>query len=500
MLDLENIGSPKEFWDYFKEICKIPRCSGREEGIRSHIEQIAINFGYDTKIDTVGNLIVKISSKDKDIDCLGIIFQCHMDMVCEKNNDVSHNFEIDPINLKIFKDKEEYWLTAKGTTLGADNGVGIAYCLALMNRIYNHKININNLSIEFLFTVQEESGLTGVFNIQKGFLDGNYLINLDSEEDDRFIIGCAGGINTEGKLNIDFKNINEINKKITPIQLSVTGLIGGHSGVDINKGRANAIKIISKILWKINNRFGIYLNSISGGKLSNAIPRETESIFYVEETKISEIFSLVDQIKLEIEMEIKSNEKNLKIKYKKLETIERERIFPKPISDKLLHILYVIPNGPISIHSKNQDLVYTSTNLASIKMEGELLTIITSQRSLHKTSKQIISERIEALFKLADLDINIRHSGDYPEWDPNFKSTLLKIVKNSYKELYNKEAIISTIHAGLETSILKQNFPDIEMISIGPLIEGTHSPDEKLNIKSVEKIWKLIELLIKKFH
>ncbi|MBY9005681.1 MAG: beta-Ala-His dipeptidase [Candidatus Lokiarchaeota archaeon] len=498
MINLKNIGSPKEFWIYFLEICKIPRCSGKEGQIRDFIKKKASNFKFECKSDIGGNLAVKIPSEYYNKNSTKVIFQCHMDMVCEKDKDREHDFLKDPIQLEIITNKRNNWIKGKGTTLGADNGVGIAYCLTLMDRIYNNKINIQHLSIEFLFTVQEESGLSGVFNIKKEFIDGNYLINLDSEEDDRFTIGCAGGINTIGVLDIDFKNINTINLKLKPIKISITGLIGGHSGIDINKKRGNSIKIISKILWKLNNRYGIFLSSILGGNLSNAIPREAEADFFMDENQEEDIISLLEKIKLEIELGIGHKEKNLKIEYRELEDFKNKRIIPKHISNNILNLLYIMPNGVISVHPKNQELIHTSTNLASIKIEGKALRIITSQRSLYDISKENISEKIEALFKSANFNIN-RH-GDYPGWTPNFQSRLLKIAKKSYKELFKEEAIVQSIHAGLETGILKESFPNMDMISLGPLIVGGHSPNERLHIKSVEKIWRLILAILDNFR
>ncbi len=497
MLELKNIGKPKEFWNYFSEICKIPRCSGNEECIRKYIEKKAQNFNLIFKRDKIGNLVVKSPTSQSEKNPIRIAFQCHMDMVCEKDYNKEHDFLKDSIDLEMIKINEEYWIKAKGTTLGADNGVGIAYCLALMDMIFNKKLTIHKISLEFLFTVQEESGLSGAFNINDDFINSDYLINLDSEEDNKITIGSAGGINTIGSINLDIKENIRDDLKLKPIRLSITNLSGGHSGIDINKGRGNALKIISKILWKINNRYSIYLNSILGGNLPNAIPREAESIFYAEEDKINEIFLFIDQIISEIEFGIKNIEKDMKIIYEVLKNYNIENIYPKTISDNLLNVLYVMPNGPISIHPKKHDLVYTSTNLASIKIQGQYLKIITSQRSLHHVSKKIISEKIEALFNLAEINIDL--IGEYPGWIPNFQSKLLKIAKKSYKQLYKNDPIIQTIHAGLETGILSNIFPNMDIISIGPLILEGHSPNEKLHINSVEKIWNLIITILHNF-
>jgi dipeptidase D len=496
---MNNLGDPLKFWKYFEGISKIPRCSGNEEQIGSHIEEIARSFHYKTKIDKVGNLLVyKPPNRDslKDKKRKKIIFQAHLDMVCEKNKEVSHDFSKDALSLQMIKEEGEKWLTADGTTLGADNGVGIAYCLTLMNYLENKKLEFNNIIINFLFTVEEEVGLNGAFNINHDFIEGDFLINLDSEDDNKFTIGCAGGITTTGTIKLTLRKVYEFSKELIPIKLTIKGLIGGHSGVDINKGRANAIKIISKILWKVNNKYGIFLSSLNGGNLSNAIPREAEACFYCKKDDKSAVLNFIDQIKSEIKMGISKIEPDMKILSNVLERSDEDTTIQKEMGDKLLHLLYVMPNGPISIHPENPDLVYTSTNLASIEMYNANLEIVTSQRSLHEISKIIIYEKIEALFKLADLNIEISHNGDYPSWEPYYDSTLLEIAKKSYKNLFHSEPVVQTIHAGLETGILNKKFPEIEMISLGPNIQGGHSPDEKLHVKSVEKIWKLlIELL-----
>jgi len=495
---LKDLGEPWEFWEYFEQLSKIPHCSGKEEKVREFIKKEAEKLGFKTLIDQTGNLLVRSAGKDSEKNVPKAVLQCHMDMVCEKNESVEHDFSKDALQLEIIEREGEKWLTAKGTTLGADNGVGIAYLLALMKKLNSKDLNFEPLLIDMLFTVDEEVGLVGAFNIDKDLLEGNYLINLDSEEDDRFTIGCAGGINTIGEIKFEYVSINEYIKNAAPLRLSVSGLLGGHSGVDIHRDRANSIKIISKILWKINNEFSIYLNSINGGNRANAIPREAQAILFVENKRLSEIKKFIDQIIDEIKLGISKIEPQMNIEVDVLEDFEDNKVFSENFNNKLLHMLYVMRHGPILMHPKIPNLVYTSTNLASIKTQDGVILITTSQRSLHEISKKIIFEKIEALFKLADLDINISHIGDYPGWDPDFNAKLLKIAKKTYKELFNKDVIIQAIHAGLECGILKKRFPDFDMISIGPTVEGAHSPEERLCIPSVEKIWKfLIRFLTK---
>ncbi len=494
MTELNVFGDFSDFWDYFKQITKIPRCSGKEEGIRNYIIVEAEKFGFKSVVDDVGNIVVKVPTDSNG--GKGIVLQCHMDMVCEKNEETHHDFSKDPLKLKIIEINNEKWLTAEGTTLGADNGVGISYFLTLMKRIYNGDIKFEKLELFLLFTVDEEKGLRGAFQIDEDLIDGNYLINLDSEEDDKFTVGCAGGINTTGEIKVLHENINNYINEAIPVKISIKGLIGGHSGVDIHRGRGNAVKLIADILWKINNKFSIQINSINGGNLSNAIPRESQSIFFINKTQFSKLIHFIEQTISEIKLNFSEIEPNMQISFEKINNFDGNNIWSEKVKEKLLHILYVIPNGPLSYHAKNHKLVHTSSNLASIKTDDDIIKILTSQRSLEEISKKAIYEKIGALFKLADMEVNIQHVEDYPGWEPNFKSKLLSISKETYIELFNDNPEIEVIHAGLECGILKKKFPDMEMISIGPTMIGPHSPEERLNIKSVKKIWSFLIKLI----
>lgn len=499
MTSLKDLSKPKEFWEYFKTITTIPRCTKNEEAIRNFIKEKCESFGYQTKIDGPGNLLAFPSSEINN-QKKTVIFQSHMDMVCEKNKGVDHDFSKDRLDLDIIEEENEKWVTAKGTTLGADNGVGIAYSLALLETLSENEILNDDLAIKFLFTVEEEKGLTGAFNIDASFLKGDYLINLDSEEDDTFTIGCAGGTNTIGKIKLNDEDIEKFSSDLKAVHLSIKGLKGGHSGTDIHKGRANAIKILAKILWKINHKYNIHLSYIMGGNLPNAIPREAEAIFYGDDGEIDSIFDLLTHIKSEIELGISKIEPNMKIEFVTAKNGNSKKIFTKTITNKLLHILYIIPNGPVSYHPDNRDLVYTSTNLGSIRTESDILEIVTMQRSLHEISKKIIQEKIVALFELSNLEIQIEESSGYPGWIPNFESKLLEIAKISYLNIFDHEPHIQTIHAGLETGILKEKVAEIEMISLGPDIKDGHSPNERLKISSVEKIWNLLNELLKNIN
>jgi len=500
-IDQKSLGKPSKFWEYFLDITKIPRCSGQEARVRSYIAEKAEAMHYSTKVDEAGNLLVFSSNFDTPKKGKTIILQSHMDMVCEKNKNSMHNFAEDPLTLKLIMENGEKWLEADGTTLGADNGGGIAFNLAIMDAIVNNELSLESSKITFLFTVEEETGLLGAFNIQKEFLEGDYLINLDSENENKFTIGCAGGITTVAMLPIDQMKIEQKNRKLRSIHLSVKGLRGGHSGVDINKGRGNAIKILATLLWKANQNYKISLNMIGGGNLSNAIPREAECIFYVEKNDFPELNALLEEEKAELTDFFSKSDPNLNIKWIKLnnssEQPDNAEIYSRKMSDTLINLLYIIPNGALRIASDNPALVITSSNLASIKKEKDNLKLTISHRSLYESAKEIVAERIEGLFNLTDLNISIYHQGDYPGWQPNYNSTLLKRAEKTYKNLFKKDPIIQTIHAGLETGILKKKFPHIEMISIGPTIEQGHSPQEKLKINSIVKIWDFLKTFLK---
>ena len=498
MINFKDLGEPSEFWEYFEKISKILRCSEHEEKIRMFIKEESERLGFKSKIDPTGNLVVNIPSKSKQI--TKVILQCHMDMVCEKNESITHDFSKDPLKLKIEKISNEKWLTAKGTTLGADNGVGICYILTLMNKINKGELEFDSMGFDLLFTIDEEQGLRGAFGIEKDFLEGNFLINLDSEEDDTVTIGCAGGCVHLIEVNEEPIDLIQKLENFIPLKIFVFGLKGGHSGVDIHLGRGNALKIISQLLWKLNQEFVIHLYSIEGGNRTNAIPREVNAIIYIEKKRFEEILSYIKTSFLEASVIFDEIEPNLDISIEQLEDFHYTKVLSKKVQDKLLDMMYLIPNGPISMHSQIKDLVFTSSNLATIKTKENDIIIEISQRSLSEYFKNVIWEKTRTLFDLSGLKINIKKDSDYPGWTPNFQSKLLAKCKETYFELFNENIKIKAIHAGLECGILKKKFPQMEMISIGPRNKGAHSPDERLLIKSIEKVWNILISLLRKLY
>ncbi|OIP01456.1 MAG: cytosol nonspecific dipeptidase [Bacteroidetes bacterium CG2_30_32_10] len=472
---------PEKVWYYFEEICKYPRPSKKEEKIAAFIVSYGKSQGLETITDEIGNVLIrKPATKGKE-NLKTVILQSHIDMVCEKNSDTVHDFNKDPIQPFISGE----WVKAKGTTLGADDGIGVAAQLAILE-----SKTIEHGPIECLFTVDEETGLTGAFALKPGFLKGNILLNLDSEDEGQLYIGCAGGKDTVATFNYstDIPSPNSIAYKIM-----VSGLKGGHSGDDINKGLANSNKLLNRLLWNCK-QFGIRLSSIDGGNLRNAIPREAYAIITVAESSKASLLDFVKDYEKIIRNEYKTTELNIKITCES--TKLPDTIIDSKITDNLLNALYACPHGVIAMTAEMPDLVETSTNLATIKMvEGNLIKVGTSQRSSVVSAKQDIVDMVASVFLLANA--RIQHGEGYPGWQPNLKSEILKTVKNSYLTLYKREPKVMAIHAGLECGLIGEKYPEMDMISFGPTLRGVHSPDEKLNIESVRKFWDLIVEVLK---
>ncbi|MFX1366154.1 MAG: beta-Ala-His dipeptidase [Promethearchaeota archaeon] len=493
MTSLINLGQPHEFWKYFYQISKIPRCSKQEEKIRNFIKTEAEKFGFEYKIDKVGNIVVKIQANDQKLKC---ILQSHMDMVCEKNEATIHDFSKDPLKLKIIDIEDEKWITAEGTTLGADNGVGVCYSLTIMKKIYQNKLKFNSLGLDLLFTVREEYDMAGAQNVNLDLVNGNYLINLDSARQ-ALTIGCAGAIGFHTKINGKSTSINQDQLNLIPINISITGLVGGHSG-GCNKGQAHAILILSQILWNLNNKFQIYINKIHGGDAANAIPREANSILFVKQNHFEEVKIYIREIFREIKILFDGIEKDMKISIKKLDGFSNNKVFSKRVQDKLLNLLYIFPNGPIAFHPKIKDLMYTSTNLGKIRTKDDYIKLRWLHRSLSEYYNNDIYEQILRLLELSGLEKENTFRNSYPPWEPDFDSKLLKIAQDSYRELFEENIDFKIIHGGLEATLLINKIPEIEAIAIGPHLEKLHSPDECLQVKSVEKTWNFLNYLLKR--
>ncbi len=472
--------NPRELWHYFEEICQIPRPSKKEGKILKYLTDFAKEHGLDYRSDQIGNLLIsKPGTKGNEKKKI-VVLQSHVDMVCEKNSDVEHNFDKDPIVPRI----DGEWVKGTGTTLGADDGIGIALQLALLAAK-----DIEHGPLECLFTVDEETGLTGAFGLEKDFLKGNILLNLDSEDDGELFIGCAGGIDTTA--DFQYQRVNNETDHVA-YKISVSGLKGGHSGDDINKGRGNANKILTRILWNCERMFEMRLAQMDGGNLRNAIAREAFAIVTVPKRFQKDLETKVKEYAKNIGLEQKTNEPDLKITVH--ETAMPECLIDFITQNKMLNALYACPHGVIGMSPDIPDLVETSTNLASVKMSTKDIIVATSQRSSVDTLKRDIADMVKSVFQLAGA--RVKHGDGYPGWKPDMKSEILYITRTSYKDLFGEDPKVLAIHAGLECGLFGEKYPGMDMISYGPTIKGAHSPDERLHIPTVEKFWKLtVEIL-----
>lgn len=474
---------PALIWQCFDEITKVPRPSRHEEQIRAFLLEFAAKHNIAVKTDKVGNVVM---SKPATEGCEGaptVILQAHMDMVAEKNNDVEHDFLKDPISTYIDGD----WVKARGTTLGADNGIGMAGCLAaLIDETLVHG------PLECLFTVNEEIGLEGAINLGEGMITGKILINLDSEDDGEIFVGCAGGIDTTAIFNY--------RRSVAPehfhyLKVSVSGLLGGHSGGDIHQGRANANKLIARFLWNLTQNHEVAVAEFDGGNLRNAIPREAHAVFGIHGEARQSVIDALECYAAEITAEFEGIEPLVKFN---IENIDRpEFCIDSETSLRLIRALYSAPHGVYSMSRALPGLVETSTNLAAVKMEGDdKIKVTTSQRSSVESRKMDIAGQVEAHFQLAGAEVS--HSDGYPGWAPNMNSPIMKIAADAYEELFAVKPAIKAIHAGLECGLFLENNPDLDMVSFGPTMTGVHSPDEQLNIPTVEKFWRHLELTLQK--
>jgi dipeptidase D len=475
--DIKKI-EPRQVWLHFDQIRQIPHGSRNEKELGEYIISAAKKSNLEWHRDEVGNILIKKpASKGKEkVAC--IVLQGHLDMVNEKNSDVVHNFEQDPLQLKIFGD----YLMAQGTTLGADNGVGVAVALAIMqDRTVHHG------PLEILFTIDEETGLTGANNLKPGLIKSKRLINLDTEEDGSIYIGCAGGADSTIKLRLKMESVP---KDTVFVKIKVQGLRGGHSGVDIHEERGNAIKIIARILCKVNETTKLNLIDIFGGNKRNAIPREAEALIAVNKKEFEFVEKTIVEIGKALKCEYAKKDKDLKITVQKMSRIDRTRVIAINLSRKIVNLLNALPHGVLAMSMEMPGLVETSTNLAVISVTDNVLTIGINSRSSVATSLRATLDRIKSIAELANF--RVEFGGGYPGWKPNPDSSLLKLAKNVYRDLYKVEPATKAIHAGLECGIIGEKFPGIDMISIGPQIENPHSPAERVKISTVAKFWEFL--------
>lgn len=474
---------PEIVWQRFYEISQIPRPSKKEEKILEYLRKFAEEHNLEMLEDDIHNIVMKVPATKGYESAPLLIIQGHVDMVCEKNKGTEHDFDNDPI--KLVRDGE--WMRAEGTTLGADNGIGVAAGLAAVT-----DDSLTHGPLELLFTVDEETGLTGANNLSKNLLEGKTLLNCDSEEDGAFYVGCSGGQDTVGIYDIEWA---EVKNDLTPFELTVNGLKGGHSGLDVANGRANAIKLLARLLLELTD-VDYRIVEINGGSKRNAIPREAEVTLLIKDSDEAKVKKIADDFVNEALLEYKVNDGGLKVELNKKDG-NYDKAFRRKFAQKILHVLNVIPHGIMAMSPDIPDLVETSTNLATVFTEGEKLRIGTSQRSSIETAKSNISNIVKSAFALSGAE-EILDADSYPGWQPNMDSKILKLGKEVFKEQFGKEPEIKAIHAGLECGILADKYPGLDMVSFGPTIQGAHSPDERVNIKDVEKFYKLVGGILEK--
>ncbi|HDS08053.1 MAG TPA: aminoacyl-histidine dipeptidase [Bacteroides sp.] len=472
---------PQEVWTLFHEILSIPRPSKKEEKIIAYIEDFARKHRLSCKKDRVGNLLISKPATAGMEGKKGVILQSHVDMVGEKQAGVDHDFDLDPINAFI----EGEWIKARGTTLGADDGIGIAASLAILA-----SSEIPHGPLECLFTVDEESGMTGAVGVQPGFFNGSILLNLDSEDEGEIFIGCAGGIDTVGKLKMKRKRAK---RNWPALRIYLGGLRGGHSGDEIHLGLGNSLKIMNRFLWNADRRFKIALAMLEGGKARNAIPREATAVITLPAGDIELIRVYFESFEKILKKELEALEPDFQMTME--ETALPEFVMRKKQQRRLFSALYACPHGVISMSQDIPGMVETSTNLASIRQPGEdQMEIVTSQRSSVESSKRDIADRMAALFSLLGADTV--HSEGYPGWKPDRRSEVLNVAEKVYRELFRSDPEVRAIHAGLECGLFLEKYPGLDMISFGPTIKGAHTPEERIHIGSVEKFWKFLLALL----
>lgn len=469
--------SPQPIWEYFYELTQIPRPTGHMEAVTHFMVEFGKRNGLETTQDKAGNVLIRKPASPGKETSTPVILQGHLDMVPQKNSSVSHDFIKDPIDVYVDGD----WVKANGTTLGADNGMGVALAMAvLVDKTLQHG------PIEALFTVDEEVGMEGAFGLKPDFLKGRTLLNLDSEKEGELFVGCAGGADLN--ITLQFKEDKYIESDDVAVKVSLTGLKGGHSGVDIHLGRANANKLMFRFLKEAVRDYGARLSFVEGGSLRNAIPREAFAIITIPGDNVEALWELVSDYQETFIEEYKGIENN--IKFIAEETEMPSTLIPEEIQDNLINCVMGCQNGVISMLADFPGTVETSTNLALVKTSNELIEIKILVRSSSDTRKDEVCSSLESVFSMAGAKVEYGES--YGGWQPNIDSPLLNKMKEVYKSTFGKDADVKVMHAGLECGIIQESYPTMDMISIGPDLEYPHSPDERVSVSSVEKIWKLI--------
>ena len=473
--------APKAVWEHFYSLTQIPRPSGKKEEVSAFLAAYGKSLGLETIVDTIGNVIIRKPASPGYENHPGVILQGHMDMVPQKNNDTVFDFEKDPI--EAYVDGE--WVTAKGTTLGADNGIGVAAAMAILA-----DKSVVHPPLEVLVTVDEETGMYGAFALEGGMLQGKTLLNLDSEAEGELYVGCAGGVDTTAKFQYTPVDVEEGD---IAIKVSVKGCKGGHSGCDIHLQRANANKLLFRFLKDAVANYEARLAYVEGGSLRNAIPREAAAVITIPAEGVDEIMDLVAEYENLFVAEYDGVEDNIQLTATEVECPATE--LPEDVQDFLIHAITTCPHGVYRVIPEMPDVVETSNNLAMLITEDNCVTVMCLTRSSVESRKEELQSIIESVFAMAGAEVVF--SGSYPGWKPNLNSHILHVMKTTYQENYGVEPRVIIIHAGLECGIIGRNYPGMDMISFGPTIKYPHSPDEKVNIPSVAKFYEYLLATLK---
>lgn len=474
---------PKGLWENFYSLTQIPRPSGKKKEIAAFLVNYGKSLGLETIQDEIGNVIIRKPASAGYENHPGVILQGHMDMVPQKNSDVKHDFETDPIRAYVEDNKE--WVTADGTTLGADNGIGVAAAMAILA-----DKNVVHPPLEAFFTVDEETGMYGAHALEGGVLQGKVLLNLDSESEGELYIGCAGGVDTTAKFPFEPVAVEEGD---IALRISLKGLKGGHSGCDIHLQRANAVKLLFRFLKVAVSEYEARLASVDGGNLRNAIPREAEAVVTIPQEGKDEFIELVDEWEDLFVKEYDGVEDNIHLTAEEVACPKQE--LPEDVQDFLIHAITACPHGVYRMIPEMPDVVETSNNLSAIKMNGNSVEAFCLTRSSVESRKEELAQMIQSAFAVAGADVEF--SGSYPGWKPNTKSRILHVMQDIYEKEFGSKPRVITIHAGLECGIIGRNYPGMDMISFGPTIEHPHSPDERVNIATVQKFYRYILATLK---
>jgi dipeptidase D len=472
---------PQQIWNKFADLNAVPRASKKEKQVIAFMKDFGNNLGLETIEDEVGNVIIKKPATVGMENRVTVVMQSHLDMVHQKNNDTNFDFETQGIDMFVDGD----WVKAKGTTLGADNGLGVATIMAILE-----STNIPHPAIEALFTIDEETGMTGAMGLKGGLLEGGILLNLDTEEDDEIGVGCAGGVDVTATRTYDDEETPEFKMGYT---ITVKGLQGGHSGMQIHEGLGNSNKILNRLLFDGFENFGLRIAEIDGGSLRNAIPRESKAIVAIDAVHEDAFLLEMKQQSEAIKAELKTMEPDLEIVVSKTET--PKKIMDLGVQEGLTRALYAACNGVYRMSADISGLVETSNNIARVIVKDGEIRVACLTRSSVESSKMDLANTLRATFELTGCEVEF--SGDYPGWTPNMDSKILKLMSGLYEELNGEKPHVAACHAGLECGILGTNYPKMDMISFGPNIKGAHSPDERAQISSVQKYWKFVLEILK---